>query len=435
MHIGDGLTRVVFVFLLAFGLAAGCGKAKDQETKGRDAQPRAAVEEAKPQGKTKGEKEPKVTGSEESRSLLVTMSQFKPDDKGLYTVPDRAVMLVIAKEDGKWKTERVEDSESNVFHKAMQYGDKGILTIGANEAQLKLWNKKDGKWSFETLWKTQFGGKHNRLRDFEFGDFDGDGADDLAIATHDQGVVEVVWNKDGKWVPEEIDRHKDTFVHEIELGDLDKDGKLEIYATPSEPNTASGKDQGGKVVRYAWDGERFVRSEVVSLDTRHIKEILVADIEKDGALELYAAVEAETDGAVIKTPVEIRRFDLKDGAFVPSKVATIGDRFTRFLVAGDVDNDGADELIAAAFSSGVWVIEKNGETWESKNIEKTSGGFEHAAYLADIENDGRLELYVANDNAGTLERYDYEDEAYKKEVVWRRPVPSSAMVWNITVTD
>ncbi len=431
MHIG-GLTRVVFSFLLACGLAAGCGKAKDKDQPSRDAKTRAAAEKAKPdpaQGKDKSET------AQRSRSLLVTMSQFKPDDKGQYTVPDRAVMLVIAKENGKWKTERVEDTQSNVFHKAVQYKDEGILTIGANEAQLKLWNKEGGEWVSQTLWKTEFGGKHNRLRDFELGDFDGDGADDLAIATHDQGVVAVVWNKDGKWVPEEIDRHKDTFVHEIEVGDLDKDGKLEIYATPSEPNTASGKDQGGKIVRYAWNGEKFERSEVVSLSSRHIKEILVADIEKDGTSELYASLEAETDGATIKAPVEIRRYDLKDGTFESSQVATINDRFLRFLVAGDIDHDGRDELVAAAFSAGVWVIEKTDEGWEPKSIAKDSGGFEHAAYIADIEDDGRLELYVADDNSGSLNRYDFEDGAYKKEVVWRRPVPSSAMVWNITVAD
>ena len=40
------------------------------------------------------------------------------------------------------------------------------------------------------------------------------------------------------------------FVHEIEIGDVDGDGVLEVYATPSEPNRLDGKPQSGVVVRY-----------------------------------------------------------------------------------------------------------------------------------------------------------------------------------------
>ncbi|MCP4674170.1 MAG: VCBS repeat-containing protein [Deltaproteobacteria bacterium] len=374
--------------------------------------------------------------------LLVTASEFKADDKGDYTVPDAAVMLILRNAGSRWVAERIEDRESNVFHKALPYGKEGILTLGGNEAKLKWWKKKDGKWQAETLWHPTFGGKHNRLRDFEMADFNGDGKDDLAIATHDQGVVAVVWRRGDKWEPEELDRQADTFVHEIEIGDLDGNGKLEFYATPSQPNTVSGKDQGGKVVRFAWTGEKFEKSEVVSLETRHIKEILVADVDGDGKQELYAALEAEVDGMTIKAPVEIRRFDLKDGKFASTVVTTINDRFCRFLVAGDIDQDGKQELVAAAFSTGVWVIEKDGDGhakdgvgYTKKCIDTNSGGFEHAAYIADLEGDGKEALYVADDRSGTVKRYSHSGGQYKSVVLNRRVVPSQAMVWNITEAD
>ncbi|MBW2278955.1 MAG: VCBS repeat-containing protein, partial [Deltaproteobacteria bacterium] len=114
-------------------------------------------------------------------------------------------------------------------------------------------------------------------------------------------------------------------------------------------------------MRYAWTGEKFEASEVVALETRHMKEILVADIDGDGKQELYAAIEAEIGGrGKIKQPVEIRRFDWKDGKFEATTVTEIADRLCRFLVAGDIDGDGKNELIAAAFSAGVWVIEHDG---------------------------------------------------------------------------
>ena len=48
----------------------------------------------------------------------------------------------------------------------------------------------------------------------------------------------------------ELDAAPNTIVHEIELGDLDGDGTLEIYATPTAPNEVDGTPQAGRVVRY-----------------------------------------------------------------------------------------------------------------------------------------------------------------------------------------
>ncbi len=430
------MARLASMLSLVLLAVCGCGGEKKQEVD--KSAPKEAVSPEKtvsPEKAAPAEVEKTAPSAAPGKALLITQSEFKADDKGDYTIPDAAALLVLRSDGSRWKVERIEDRESNVFHKALPYGKEGILTLGGNKALLKLWSKKDGKWQAETLWNPVFGGKHNRLRDFEIADFDGDGADDLAIATHDQGVVAVVWRRGDKWVPEELDRKPSTFVHEIEIGDLDKDGKLEFYATPSQPNTVSGKDQGGKITRFSWTGEKFDQSEVVSFETRHVKEILVADVDGDGTDELYAALEAEVDGMTMKEPVEIRRFDLKAGKFEATEVTTLNDRFCRFLVAGDIDHDGATELVAAAFSSGVWVIEKNGATYSKKSIDTKSGGFEHAAYIADLEGDGKQDLYVANDRGGTIVRYIPKAGRFQSKILNRRAVPSQAMVWNITEAD
>ncbi len=422
------LMTVMAVIAIIAVIVVSCGGDDAAET------PAGAIEVKNDDPKT-----PEVSPAKPSvpgRALLVTQSRFAPNEKGSYTVPDAAVMMVLSFDGKKWKVDTIEDKESNVFHKALQYGDEGILTIGANEAMLKLWNKKDDKWEATTLWHPTFGGKHNRLRDFEIADLDGDGAGDLAIATHDQGVVAVAWRRDGEWKFEEIDRQADMFVHEIELGDLDGNDTMEIYATPSQPNTSSGQGQGGGVLRYEWTGKKFEKSQVVHYDERHIKEILVTDMDGDGKSELYAALEAQMGkGGRIEKPVEIRRFDWNGTKFESAKVVELDDRFCRFLVAGDIDGDGANELVAAAFSSGVWVIEKKGNEYEKASIDASSGGFEHAAYLADMDGDDKLELYVANDKGGALNRYVFEEGEYKRTVINKRLVPGQAMVWNITVAD
>lgn len=420
--------RPLVCFFVLF--AAACGG--DKTAPAPEPTPVAAPGDVAPAGDAGAA----AASSSGGKALLVTLSEFKPDANGSYTVPDKAVMLVMRPTGSSYEVERVEDADSNVFHKAIQYADEGILTIGANEAKLKLWTKGEGGWAARTLWHPTFGGKHNRLRDFEMADFDGNGQLDLAIATHDQGVVSVVLRKGDAWEPVELDRKPNTFVHEIEIGDLEGDGKPEIYSTPSDPNTASGKDQGGEIVRYSWSGEKFERSVVASFETRHIKEILVTDLDGDGKHKLYAALEAEMGpGGAIVSPVEIRRFDYKEGSYVSTVVTTINDRFCRFLVAGDIDHDGQPELVAATFSAGVWVIKKKGNSYESTNIDRQSGGFEHAAYISDVDGDGKLELYVADDKNGVLRRYDWNGKEYESRIIHRRMVPGQAMVWNLTTAS
>jgi hypothetical protein len=260
---------------------------------------------------------------------------------------------------------------------------------------------------------------------------------DLAVATHDQGVVAVVERRDGAWAVREIDQEKDTFVHEIELGDLDGDGAIEVYATPSEPNRLDGTPQSGKVTRYV-PAKGEGRAVVADLGDRHAKEILVGDVDGDGRDELYVAVEAHVEGsgagARLVEPVEIRRYDAGTDPKQGLVVATIDDRLCRFLTAGDVDGDGRRELVAAAFKSGVWLMRPGADpkaSWSVTSADRDSSGFEHAALLADLDGDGRDELYVASDDQGEVRRYVWKDGAFAREVIHRRAPAGSAFTWNL----
>lgn len=369
-------------------------------------------------------------------SLLLAQAQFVkgPDNK---PKPGPALLTIWRKTPEGWKTVKVEDPDSNVFHKAYPY-EGTILTIGAEKAHLKDWTFKDGAWQAESLWNPKWDGKWNRLRDLEIGDVNGDGAPEFVIASHDVGVIGVATFKDGKASVVELDKTPDTFVHEIEIGDVDGDGKNEFFATPSGRNQSSGKSQPGQVVMYKWDGTTYVRTVVDDLAGSHAKEILAVDLNGKGKSDLFAVIEAETElvGGVaqIKNPVEIRHYKVgKDGTFTHEVAATIQDKQTRFLVPGDFDGDGQIELVAAAMKSGIWVLEQNKDgTWTSTNIETTSGGFEHAAVGADLDGDGKLELYVASDDQSELRSYVYDaaTKTYVKTVLG--PIQDDAITWNIT---
>ena len=225
MRRAANITSIMSVLMSTALLGIGCG-GEPPASKPEDDAPKKVVEEKEAAPEKAPEAAPKGFVGKPGRTLLLTQSNFKKNDEGKWVLPDTGELIMLTPGENIWNTVSVKESVSNVLHKALPYGD-GILTIGGNEALLKYWTKKDGKWSGEDVWNPKFGGEHNRLRDFEKADIDKDGKDDLAIATHDQGVVAVLRpGSDGGYEVTELDAEPDTFVHEIEIGE----GKAREFA-------------------------------------------------------------------------------------------------------------------------------------------------------------------------------------------------------------
>ena len=158
----------------------------------------------------------------------------------------------------------------------------------------------------------------------------------------------------------------------------------------------------------------------------------------DGTDELYVSVEAETekrgDRISIVEPVEIRRYNADTDPKEGHSIAQLEDRLCRFLTVGDVDGDGKKEMVAAAFRSGLWLLRPGADPnaqWERTLIDRNSSGFEHAALLTDLDDDGVDELYVASDDQGEVRRYRWQDGKFEQETLFTRPVRGSAFTWNL----
>ena len=209
--------------LISLLVLVGCGDESPSttETTAKMEQSGKKVEEPAEKAKVdppKPAQEPLM--GEAAPSLLVTQAWFWKDENGDSQPGPARLEIWRTQEDG-WKRFRIEDAESNVFHKAIPFQD-GILTIGAEKALLKKWSMVDGRWAQETLWERDWKGKFNRLRDIEVGDVNHDGIEALVIATHDAGVVAVLEPKreGAEQTLVELEEVADTFVHEIEIGDI-----------------------------------------------------------------------------------------------------------------------------------------------------------------------------------------------------------------------
>lgn len=425
----------LFAALLVFSFLAACG-GDDSPAPAPSAAVPAAV---KPPAPAPVAQAPASTVPDDlPEALVLGLAQFPPRGKGP-PKPLPATMTFLVRRGGEWQASQIEDADSDVFHKVLHYttpaGEDRLLSGGGTQAMLKLWKKTDQGHEAETIWQKDFGGRFSRMRDVEVGDLYGDGRSVIAVATHDQGVVALIKPEGDGYVVEELDIEPDTFVHEVEIGDLDGDGVLEVYATPSEPNRLDGSSQSGRVTRYV-PARGEGRVVVADLGDRHAKEILVDDLDGDGKDELYVIVEGNYDkkSKRLTRALEVRRYEVGTDPKQGVVIAEFDDYLGRFLTAGDLDGDGEKELVAALKSAGVWVLRPGddpGSPWDKELVDAQSGGFEHASIMADLDRDGRSELYVVSDNDGEVRRYVWESGKLQREVIYKRTDGNTVFTWNI----
>ena len=272
------------------------------------------------------------------------------------------------------------------------------------------------------------------MRDAEVADLDGDGSAGIAVATHDQGVVAVLRpGAGGGFDVVELDREPDTFVHEIEVGDLDGDGVLEVYATPSEPNRLDGTPQSGEVVRYV-PAQGEGRVVVADLGDRHAKEILVDDVDGDGRDELYVSVEAHAEARAAGRSSSRSRSAATTPARDPDRRRRDRDASTTACAASSPPATSTatarrrwwrrrfkQRPLAAAPRRGsrrpAWDVDADRRRLRRLRARRRS--------LTDLDGDGVDELYVASDDQGEVRRYVWKDGKWEKR---RDPHPQAGGV-------
>jgi hypothetical protein len=216
------------------------------------------------------------------------------------------------------------------------------------------------------------------------GDINGNGLEDVVVASRRPGSG-LYWLEQGSDLPWKMHLMDDTYPS-LEAGgflyDLTGNGRLDFVG---------GSDSSYGLL-YWWESpedptERWQRHAIASLPGSQSHDQLVADVDGDGRPELVAWCQGAHSFYVYRVPDDPRQS--------PWPLLTsvdVGQREEGFAFA-DVDNDGQKELIA-------------GLSWYKINPDGSytrhqygSGFVTTRLAVGDLDDDGKVEIYVAEGDA------------------------------------
>ena len=237
---------------------------------------------------------------------------------------------------------------------------------------------------------------------FFLADIDSDG--DLDIISASSGDNTIAWyENDGaanpSWTAADISTTADG-ARNVFVADIDSDGDLDIVSASHDDDTIAWYENDG-------NSDPSFTKNVISTSADGARGVHIADIDSDGDLDIVSASRIDNKIAWYEN----------DGAANPSwSTTTIATSAAgaRDIHIADMDNDGDLDIVSA--SSGDDTIawyENDGAanpSWTATDIATTADGARDV-YVSDLDNDGDLDIVSASTFDDTIAWYENDGAA------------------------
>ena len=260
------------------------------------------------------------------------------------------------------------------------------------------------------------------------GDINGDGHQDIVISDW-FGAKRIVWFENpgkgvGEWKLHVIGEPE---AHDIELADLNRDGKLDIV---TRRQSAFGEDNGSRLEIWIQKGPDSWTHRWVKCPTG--EGLAVADVNGDGRLDLIIG------GRWYETPKDVIKGEWKEHVYT--------DKWKHLhcvVKVGDLNKDGRTDIVLSPseLQGGTYRIawyeapaDPKGR-WTEHVIDSSVETVVHGLAVVDMSNDGELDVVAASMQQGKAPQ---EVRVYingGKGLKWTKQVVATTGSHNIRVAD
>ena len=276
-----------------------------------------------------------------------------------------------------------------------QDGDVDVLSASLYDHEITLYENNGSQTFAAYVIATAVNG----TRSVYAGDMDNDGDTDIiATALNDDRVIVYTNETSGLATASFVASTISTTANgarSVFAADMDNDGDIDIVSASQEDDAIAWYENNG-AANPSWTASDIATS------ANGAVSLFVADMDADGDMDIVST--SELDDAIA--------WYENDGAANPSwtasDIATSADG-ARSVFAADLDNDGDMDLISASANDNTIAWYENdgavNPSWTAADI-STSASAPFSVFVADMDNDGDLDIVSASINNDAIAWYE-----------------------------
>jgi hypothetical protein len=267
------------------------------------------------------------------------------------------------------------DTEVTAHADVNNDGYPDLLVAGRSGVQVAL---GDALFGFADLqhWSSQ------AVVRFKTGDLNQDGFQDLIVIDDRSRVKRLMNDQQNHFVVDDFTRDEVSFIYDIELGDVDADGDVDVLV----------QEFFGSISLYNNDGQAGF--EVTQTIAGAFRVMDLVDLNQQGQLVLLAHNAFDFFG---ETTVGVIQYDYAGQSFTKTRSVTLDSLSSNHLVTYDFDEDGDLDVLTSQFDGSGYVLVLNEEDSFSLSEWPLNQVFPKA--VADFNLDGTLDYILQSGDA------------------------------------